>query len=230
MRLLCACLSLMALDVFADVTWASEVELGAVFTGGNTEQETLKFRFDTRRDSEKYVNTFHADLFNAAEDGNATAEKNYLFYRLGKKLGDDRGLFARLGYERDRFSGFDSQIDFTAGYNLTLLNRENLTLVTDFGIGMRRSELESDETEAETIGRIAGLYTWYISTNAIFKQSLGFEIGEEFVTSRSESSLESSISGNLAMKITLKVKHNSEVLPGKEKTDTESTVTLVYKF
>ncbi len=90
MRLLCACLSLMALHVFADVTWASEVELGAVFTGGNTEQETLKFRFDTRRDSEKHVNTFHADLFNAAEDGNSTAEKNYLFYRLGKKLGDDR--------------------------------------------------------------------------------------------------------------------------------------------
>tara|TARA_B100000029_G_C17030602_1_gene762039 strand:- start:117 stop:434 length:318 start_codon:yes stop_codon:yes gene_type:complete len=105
-----------------------------------------------------------------------------------------------------------------------------MTLVTDFGIGMRRSELESDETEAETIGRIAGLYTWHVSTNAIFKQSLGFEIGEEFVTSRSENSPESSISGNLAMKITLKVKHNSEVLLGKEKTDTESTVTLVYKF
>ncbi len=230
MRLLCVCLSLMALDVFADATWTSEVELGAVFTGGNTEQETLKFRFDTTRDGEAYINTFHADSFNAAEDGNTTAEKNYLFYRLGKKLDYDQGLFTRVGYEQDKFSGFDSQIDFTAGYNRTFLESDNMKLAADFGIGMRRSELESDETESETIGRIAGLYTWQVSTNAIFKQSMGFEIGEEFITSRSESSLESTISGNLAMKIALKIKHNSEVLPGKDKTDTESTVTLVYKF
>ncbi|MEO2173098.1 MAG: DUF481 domain-containing protein [bacterium] len=55
-------------------------------------------------------------------------------------------------------------------------------------------------------------------------------MGEQLTVSRSESSLETAIIGNLAMKFAIKVRHNSDVLPGKEKTDTESTVTLVYKF
>ncbi len=64
----------------------------------------------------------------------------------------------------------------------------------------------------------------------LFKQLLAFEVGEQLTVSRSESSLETAIIGNLAMKFAIKVRHNSDVLPGKEKTDTESTVTLVYKF
>ncbi len=32
------------------------------------------------------------------------------------------------------------------------------------------------------------------------------------------------------MKLAVNVKHNSDVLPGKDKTDTESTVTVVYRF
>jgi len=51
--------------------------------------------------------------------------------------------------------------------------------------------------------------------------AFGFEIGEELTTTRSETSLETNIVGNLAMKLDITVKHNSDVLPDKDKTDTE---------
>ncbi len=63
-----------------------------------------------------------------------------------------------------------------------------------------------------------------------FTQLLEFNIGENLTTTRSETALSVNIVGSLAMKIAVVVRHNSEVLEGKEKTDTESTVTLVYGF
>jgi putative salt-induced outer membrane protein len=223
-------LLIVGCQALADSAWSNEVELGAVFTGGNTEQESVKFRFDTHRDSVGYTHTLHADAFRASENDSNTAQKYYLSYRMGKKLSEDRGLFSRVAYEQDRFSGFDNQMDLTAGYNQTSLATETMNLTADFGLGAKRSELDTGVAQTEMIGRIAGLYTWQVSSNALFRQALGFEIGEELTTSRSETSLESSISGNLSMKLAFKVKHNSEVVPGKNKSDRESTVTLVYKI
>ncbi len=210
--------------------WSSDVELGAVFTSGNTEQESLKVRFDTERTGEKYTNTFHFDTYQASEDGNDTADKFYMFYRLGYDLGNDRSLYGRLAYEQDEFSGFDEQYNLTVGYAQNLLVRDNLTITGEAGVGARYTELSTNEDDTEALVRLASLLTWQVSENAVFKQFLGFEIGEELTTSRSDTSLESNIIGNLAMKLAVSVKHNSEVLPGKDKTDTESTVTLVYKF
>ena len=102
--------------------WSGDVEVGAVFTSGNTDQESLKLRFDAKRDGDKWANTFHGDTLNASQDGTETANKFYLFYRLDRKLDEDRSLFMRVAYEEDQFSGFDRQTDFTAGYAQTLLN------------------------------------------------------------------------------------------------------------
>ena len=102
-------------QALADSAWSSEVELGAVFTGGNTEQESVKFRFDTHRDGVSHTHTLHADAFRASENDSNTAQKYYLSYRMGKRLSEDHGLFARVAYEQDRFSGFDNQMDLTAG-------------------------------------------------------------------------------------------------------------------
>jgi putative salt-induced outer membrane protein len=221
---------LVTTSLISSADWDSEVELGAVMTSGNTDQQTLKFRFDSTRDGERYVNTGHAEALSASEDGNETAEKYYLHYRIARKLDDDRSLFSRIGYEEDKFSGFDRQVDLTAGYSHRLMNRENMKLNADFGVGARSNKLDTGDSQTEAIARIAGLYEWQVSDNALFKQFIGFEVGEDLTTSRSETSLESTISGNLAMKLAVKVKNNSDVPVGKKKTDTESTVTLVYKF
>ncbi|MBO6703517.1 MAG: DUF481 domain-containing protein [Pseudomonadales bacterium] len=223
-------LSFLAIAEEEPKFWSTDVELGAVFTSGNTEQESLKFRIDSKREKDVWVNSFHLDTFAASEDGNDTADKLYAFYRLDYKLADDRGLFTRLAYEDDQFSGFDHQTDLTFGYNQTLLERDRLKIVGDAGLGVRYFKVTDGDSETEALVRLAALLEWEISENALFKQALGFEIGEELTTTRSETSLETRVVGDLAMKLAVAVKHNSEVPAGKDKTDTESTVTLVYRF
>jgi putative salt-induced outer membrane protein len=210
--------------------WSGDVEVGAVFTSGNTEQETLKLRFDTKRETDGSIHLVHGDTFRASQDGDDSANRLYLFYRYDYKLDTDRSLFARLAYEEDEFSGFDSQIDLTAGYNQMLFRRDRLTIEGDIGLGMRYVELDTGASGSEGLVRLAAALKWQVSENALFTQLLGFEIGKELTTTRSVTALESTIVGNLAMKLAISIKNNSEVLPGKDKTDTESTVTVVYKF
>ncbi|MBT3734550.1 MAG: DUF481 domain-containing protein, partial [Gammaproteobacteria bacterium] len=85
-------------------------------------------------------------------------------------------------------------------------------------------------SENEAIVRLALDYVWDINENAQFKQLLSTEIGSDTTISRSESSVSANIAGDLAMKFSISVKNNSDVPLGTEKTDTESAVTLVYKF
>lgn len=211
--------------------WSTDVELGAVFTSGNTEQETVNFRVDAKREKNSWINAVHLDTLQASQDDDDTADKLYMFYRLDYRLDEGRGLFGRVAYEDDAFSGFEEQVDVTFGYNQTLLQRDNLFISGDVGLGAKYIKLESTgEDSTDTLLRVAGLLEWDVSDNAVFKQLLEFEVAEDLTTTRSETSLESSIAGNLAMKLAYNVRHNSEVAAGKDKTDTESTVSLVYHF
>ena len=55
-------------------------------------------------------------------------------------------------------------------------------------------------------------------------------MGDENTKSRAESALTATISGNLSMKLSVKLDHNSRVNEGVEKLDTATAVTLVYSF
>jgi putative salt-induced outer membrane protein len=210
--------------------WSTDVELGAVSTSGNTEQSNVKFRVDSARDKGQLLQNFHGDIFRAETDGADTADNLYVFYRAGFKLDDKQSLFGRLAYGEDAFSGFDRQMDLTGGYSRKFVDSEKFRFAAETGVGARRTELETGDKETEGVVRIAGFFEWSVSENALFKQLLAFEAGEELTTTRSESSLETAIVGNLAMKLAIKVRHNSVVFTGKDKTDTETAVTLVYKF
>ena len=74
---LLAAVSLPVLAAEETKIWSGDVEVGAVFTSGNTEQESLKLRFDATRDKDKFINSFHADTFQASASGDDTADKFY---------------------------------------------------------------------------------------------------------------------------------------------------------
>lgn len=218
-----------AASAFAD-PWSTELELGAVLTSGNTEEENLKLRVDAVKDGERFKHALHGDTLRNSREGDLTAQRLYSFYKADYKLDGAGSLFGRVSYEDDRFSGFDYQADFTAGYTRTLSETDTTKFEMDLGAGMRRSVPDVGSKETEAVFRLAGAYTWQVSESAQFKQLLSTQIGEESTITRSETSLQTTVVGSLAMKLTLSIKNNSEVPPGREKTDTETSVTLVYKF
>ena len=169
------------------------------------------------------------DYFRESQDSVTNADKFYGSYQGDYKLTEPNALFGRVSYENDKFSGYAYQEDITFGYSRRLLDRPNMRLTGDVGAGERRSKLDDGTTQNEAIGRLALRYKWQISESALFKQGVSAELGSNTIL-RSETSIQSTIVGNLAMKLAVNVKHQSEVPAGFKQTDTESSITLVYNF
>ena len=209
---------------------STEVELGAVFTSGNTENESVNFRgeLDWRRDAWEYG--FLLDGFRASQDDIRTAQRMYYVADARWDVDDRSFILTRLAHEDDDFSGYDSQTDISVSYGRNMLTTvENMSLTLNAGIGARQSLSELDDFD-EAIVRLAGDYQRQISDSAVFGQVLSTEAGDETSIFRSESSIETTILDNLSLRFSFNVKHQTEVPVGRKKTDTETAITFVMNF
>lgn len=226
--------SLSAMPVYAQ-NWdlQTQLELGAVITSGNTEDENIRFKgqFDAARAEWAYL--FSTEGFRSSKDDVLAAQRLYSIGSATYSFSDSDFVTTRVAHEDDRFSGYDSQTDFSVSYGQELLrNREDMTWQYTIGAGMRTSRESGalGEDFSEAIVRLSTDYTWDLSENARFIQSVGVDIGEETTIARSETAVESDIMSNLSMKFGVKVKHQTEVPLFREKTDTEFAATLLLRF
>ena len=130
------------------------------------------------------------------------------------------------GDEDDRFSGYDYQVDVTGGYSEILL-RVKFLLSGSLGVGYRQSELETGDSEDEVIS-LAADYEWKVSENATFKQALRTQIGDFQTVSRSDTTLTADVLDDLALSSVFI--SGTSAPAGRDKTDTETAVTMLYKF
>jgi putative salt-induced outer membrane protein len=210
--------------------WDSSIELGAVIATGNTRQQNFKFVMDSTNESVLFEHTAHFDGLRSAENGVVRAAKYYTYYQGDYKLEDFHSLFGRTSYSDDKLNGFKYQADVTFGYSRSFIESDDVLLRGDIGFGVRRSELELGGADTEFISRFAARYEWQMSDNARFKQLLSSEVGRDSTIMRSNSSVQSTLIANLAMKLALNIKHQTSVPLTRKKTDTETSVTLVYTF
>jgi putative salt-induced outer membrane protein len=213
--------------------FATQLELGAVFTSGNTKDENVRFKgqFDAVREQWAYRATM--DGFRSSKQNELAAQRLYTVGSATYSFDPDNFVMTRASHEDDRFSGYKSQSDLSVSYGQVLLrDRETISLRYTVGGGVRSSRGSENGTNdfREAIVRLSADYSWEISSNARFIQTLSSDIGEQSTISRSESSIESDIMSNLSMKFTVKVRNQSEVPVNREKTDTETSVTLLLRF
>lgn len=210
---------------------ATQLELGAIFTSGNTENENIKYKVVVDWDqSENWDYQFTSDGFRASQDGISNAQRIYHTASANYTINPVSYVQGRAAYENDKFSGFESQSDITVSYGRTMLqNRENMTLDLTAGAGVRRSETEL-ETESEAILRLAANYNWNVSESADFIQTFSVEAGSNSDIYRSETGIQTDILENLSLKFSVKLRHQTVVPINREKTDTETAITLVLNF
>lgn len=213
--------------------FATQLELGAVITSGNTEDENIRFKgqFDAVREQWSYLLSMEG--FRSSKEDVLAAQRLYTVGGATYNFDPSNFVTSRVAHEDDRFSGYDSQTDFSVSYGQELLRgREDMTWQYTIGAGMRRS-VESGpagDEFSEAIVRLSTDYRWSLSDNARFIQTLSVDAGEETTIGRSETAIESDIMSNLSMKLAIKVKHQTEVPLFREKTDTEFAATLLLRF
>ena len=217
-----------------------EGELGFISTSGNTETTSISAGIQAHQELEKWSNDYilkglykketvegddGEDIeFTSAQKFFGSAQGNY------KLANPDNRLFGFASYEDDRFSNFNYQATVAAGWNQKVLQNKRHTLEYSIGPGYSFIETQDGENLDSMIVRASSAYSWKISDTAKFTQTVSTEVGADNTKSRAESALTATISGNLSMRLSFKLDHNTNVDDDVEKLDTETAVSLVYNF
>lgn len=211
--------------------WAGSGELGFVATSGNTETQTLNAQIGLEYTSDPWVHSATLTAIGASEDEDTTAERYELAAKSKYLLSEVSYTYGALRYEDDRFSGFDYQAILTAGYGRTLLDSETQHLDAEIGLGVRRSKpVGAMEAMTDPVLRGAALYWWQISDTTRFENNFLVEAGSDNTYLEDTLALSVAINSDLALKLGYSIRHNTDVAPGIDNTDTITTVNLVYSF
>ncbi|TQV76024.1 DUF481 domain-containing protein [Exilibacterium tricleocarpae] len=224
-----------------DEVWSGAAELGVIVTSGNTESTSVKGGLEVEQALENWNNEYQFDVLfkedqvtddtTGEEETEKTAEKYFLSAKGNRRLEDDKSkLFLFGSHTDDKFAGVSEYTIIAAGYGRRLLETTHTSLDADIGPGYAFGEQSDGEEIEDVILRASANFRWDISENAKFVQKISTEAGADNTRTIAETSLTTQINGSLSMKLGLTITNNSEVPDDTEKTDTESTVTLVYSF
>lgn len=234
-----------------------DAEFGAILTSGNTESTALKGKFVLENDFDNWRTDWllealfkedevdvEAESGETYQEKQTTAEKYFTSFQADYKLdADHRGLFVFASYEVDKFSGFEFQASTALGYTDRLFKTDKSSLTYSIGPGYSVSRTEDtvnddgefieSDTEESGIVRLSGQYKYQISENAKFSQTLSSDYAlhsDKNSKTRSETALTSKINSTFALKVSFTATYNTHVPDDKERSDTQTAVTLVYSF
>lgn len=238
----------VALASMAHMSWAvepitGEIELGMVSTSGNTETNSIKSKLSVTQDFTSWKNNYLIDTLFKEEkveedDGSkntqTSAERYFASAQGDYKLNEKHSaLFVYGSYENDRFAGFKQQNSVAAGYADQVFGNETSSLDYNAGPGYFYSELNDGSTEEGGIIRLALDYRLTLSETAKFKQTISTEAAlesDDNTKSKAETSISAKLMGNLSLKASFNVIHNTEVPEDKEETDTTTSLSVLYLF
>ena len=211
-------------------SYDASISLGYVATSGNTETTTFNLEVLYTKRTENWTHNLKLQGLGSQENNVTRAERYYFENKSDYALDADQYLFGKGTYTDDRFSGFEYQASVSTGYGRYLLRRDTFNVQGFVGAGYRENSIIDGPNDGEGILTLGQSADWRISDNSRLTQSYTSEIGEELTVSRFEIGLESNIIDRLATKIAFQARNTSRAPEGNEKTDTQTSVSLVYTF
>jgi putative salt-induced outer membrane protein len=247
-------LPLMSYTVSAEDTekkpeYTASAELGFLYKTGNTKSADIKAGFNVQHEKDKWrtvvaFNILAKKIEQEDDAGNEEFETtdnkwdiltqtNYTIGEEGKNY-----LYGNLAYEQDKFSGFESQSSFSAGWGRHWYENETSSFFADVGPGVqydvtRATDTNSSESNTSLILQAQVLYTHKFNDYVNFKQYLvakqATQSGDNSVY-KSETSITAQLIDSLQLKFALRIDYDTEVEPEFENTNTETSMTLIYNF
>jgi putative salt-induced outer membrane protein len=221
----------MALTMPAHADFTGSGELGLLYASGNTETETLNSALELTWEEGAWFNEAKASFVYGRDDGTTNSNRFVVGNRTKYAFSERSYFFGALRYDRDRFSAFRYQGTLALGVGRLLIDTEQHRLSVEAGPGFRVAERrDTDDTENEVILRGLADYGWIVSENTELTNRLLVEAGSDNTFAENTLGLTVAINARIALKAGVAVRHNTDVDPGREKTDTLTTMNLVYNF
>lgn len=221
--------------------WSGNVSVGYLRSSGNTEDSTADFDFDVLYTMKPWAHLLKGRAYGAKTDNETTSES----YKLGWKSTYDFTAsnygYGALDWNKDRFAGYTRQTYATVGYGRRILATDVYVLNAEIGAGYARQRsaevgdgmggiVEPAATVDGATGTLGGNFTWKLSDNASFEQTLYLFAASENNFWESVTKLRAGLIGNVGMALSYTIKRNSEVPAGTEKIDTLTSIGLDYAF
>lgn len=218
--------------------WKGTGEVGLLMTSGNSETESVNGKAGVKYENDRLLGEMNlAALYSSEEteiDGEkekqTSAEKYNAGAKAGYKFTPADYVFINANYEDDRFSGYDYRTDYAIGYGRKIIDTEKTRLNLEVGPGYRYDKRDDGGIENEAVFRGHAMFSCQLSEGAAFQQDLTVLAGSDNTNTRSVTAVKAKITGALSMKASYTVDHDTHVPADKDKTDTETALTLVYDF
>jgi putative salt-induced outer membrane protein len=211
--------------------WTGSGEFGLVFSRGNSDTESANARLEARYEREHWSNESTLSGVYSRDSGETSSNRFVAANRTDYRFGEHRYAVGALRYDRDRFSSLKYQASAALGYGYRLIDSKVHLLRVEAGPGLRLSDVRATgEAQNQVIGRAFFDYTWTVSETTEFQNKLLIEAGSDNTFAENVAAVSVAINARMSLKAGLTVRHNTDVDPGKKKTDTLSTVNLVYNF
>ncbi|MCE7032076.1 DUF481 domain-containing protein [Lysobacter sp. GX 14042] len=211
--------------------WHGEGELGLALASGNTDSQTLNGKLGLTREDPLWEHAMGLSLLYGKQDGIESASRYEAFGKLGRRMDDRRQWSGSVRTERDHFAAYEYQSAIAIGYSHELVKQEATQLRFEIGPGYRWSKLQGVRVhENGAIARGQLEFSHQFNPSTLAYDTLLVEAGQENTFARNDVGVAVRMSDALALKAGLQVRHNTDALPGTRKTDTLTTVNVVYGF
>ncbi|WP_435639093.1 DUF481 domain-containing protein [Carnimonas bestiolae] len=215
----------------AKTPFKGQAEAGYTGHSGNSDDSSLNAALTGTWFNDPWSYSLWANANNASSDGDQTAEKYSVGGRNRYNLTNKDYLFGQLGWENNRYSGYDSRVNFNLGYGRQILDTEHQSLTLETGPGFRYDKYHDGGSSSKLVGYASATYGYKISDTASFSQKLATLVASDNTTSTSVTSLNVAINSHFTLALSYAIENNSQP-PNQvdHKTDTTTNVSLVYGF
>jgi putative salt-induced outer membrane protein len=234
-----AVLALLPMAAQAE-SWSGTGELGLVVSRGNTKTETLNTRLGVARELDRWKHSAFFAALRSVRDGEKTASRYEFGGKSDFKFSERSYTYGSFRYENDDFAPFDYQWTLALGYGREVIKTDATQLRFEAGPGYRRARPRDvigadgiavrQDSESDLILRAAANFKHRISETTDLINATLVEAGDDNTFVQNDLGLQVKINARLALKAGFQLRHNTEAAEGTKKTDSLSTLNLVYSF
>ena len=226
----------------AHADWTGKGEAGLVIATGNTETETANAKFQLANEIDKWKHQFGgAALYASSDVEGTTANRWEVFEQSDYNFSPRTFWFGAARYDEDEFSGFEYQAVLSTGLGRKFIDTDVTKFVGPAGVGYKFFAtqdafddagvlIEPGDTDSEVVFRGTLDYDHKLTPTTSVLDKFVVEAGAENTFVQNDLALQVKITDVLALAVGYSVKHNTDPPPGFEKTDTLTTINLVYEI
>ena len=231
---------LSASPAFAD--WSGTAEAGHVIASGNTENETANAKLAFTNTLERWKHTVGGAGLYASDDDGETANRWDVYGQSDYNVSPRTFWFGAVRYGEDAFSGFEYQATASTGIGRKFIDTDTTKFAGTAGVGYTFFEtrdafdevtgvlIEPGESDSSIVFRGTLDFEHALTESTMLIDRFRVEAGADNTYLQNELSLQVKINTVLALALGYTVRHNTDPPVGFEKTDTLTTINLVYEM